>query len=168
MQSAVLSNATSLRASERRPTYPRLVGTDQVQAKPIAVSRCADFADVPDASGRLPVQGIRVLPAPRLRSVVLDLVANPADPVPAVRLDGFEPRTSEASVGDDDGLAAIGEDGLQGEEELPMRLGAVVALHRIDLFIDGDGPASHRHRGFDHEPASRRSASDQSTSSTGR
>jgi hypothetical protein len=71
-----------------------------------------------------------------------------------MRLDCLEPRTSEASVGDDDGLAAIGQHGLQELEELAVRLGAVVLLHWVDLLVDRDGSPPHRNGCLDHQPSS--------------
>lgn len=137
VQSPIEPRPRSLAAIETRSPTAQLVRADEVHAEAITVSRRQpNLADVANASRRFLVERIGVAPATASFAVILDLVADPPNPIPPVRLDRFEPRSTKTRVGDHDWTAPCGHDGLQGEQELSVCSRAVVALHRVHAFVD--------------------------------
>jgi hypothetical protein len=131
------AETAALKSLPRRFSDARLVGAHEVQAKAIlALARYQNLAEMADACGRLLVEGGDGLPTACILPKVFDAVENPANPVPAERFDCLEPWPSKSRIRDEDGLTAIGEDGLQSLEELAVSFGGVVVLQRIDFFVD--------------------------------
>jgi hypothetical protein len=117
------------------------VSAHQVEAEAVGVpARQDDVADVAGDRRSVLVERIGETPAPSLLVEILDLVSNSPDPVPAHGLDRAEPRTSEAGIGDQDRLAAVGQNELETAQELAMSIRAIVALERKHTRIDHHGP----------------------------
>src|SRR5688572_6374470 len=111
MQPSIHRFAGARWTATRRASDSRLVCTHEVKPEAVLMSSGQrDLTDVSRLGSRVGIQGVGEAPAPRFLAVVLDLVSNSADPVPAVGLHCAEPRSSEASVSHDYRLAARGQD----------------------------------------------------------
>ena len=92
MQALVERRVRLLRATARRSPDSWSVRSNEVQPKLVLVApREHPFADVARHTRRLRIQRIGEAPSPGFLAVVLDLVANSPDPIPAIRFDISEP-----------------------------------------------------------------------------
>lgn len=97
---------------------------------------------------RLPKQRLHGLP--RLsRSLNASGAADPADVVPAARLDGSKPGVAEAGIGDQDRRGVVGQDLGQGVQQVGFAARAAILV--MDLLENRQGPPGERYRGAQQE-----------------